>query len=203
MTIELVVIASYHRPALILPYLERVPHRVHWTTDYDLPPDWKINPAYDSWLRHEKQYVGHLRCWKGHQDALAASQADAALVLEDDAVPNCEDWNLVVAAASTKLTDYEVVSVHGRAFHPDAFEHELLPIHPLKTPLNFYRPKPGARVWVQGTLAYFIRRDAMPKLINKEFDGYPIDIFLCNEFKFGLVDPTPFNHDRSFGSLID
>ncbi|MHC4332169.1 MAG: hypothetical protein ACYSUV_00050 [Planctomycetota bacterium] len=209
MTIEVLVIACRKRPALITPYLEegKIPHRVHWTTDYELPEGWTINPDYGSFLRHQKQYVGHLRCWGGHQDALKTMGADVALVLEDDAVPNRPDWPAVIAAATKMMgqTDLEVVSVHGRAFHPEQFE-----ITPLEFPaqpdsdLKVYVPKAdGKRVWVQGSLAYLIRKDAAPKLIAKEFDGYPIDIFLCNEFKFALADPSPFNHDRSHPSLID
>jgi hypothetical protein len=197
-SIELVVVACRKRPAIILPYLETIPHRVHWTTDYELPEGWVINPAYSSFIRHQKQYVGHLRCFRGHADALKGVQASVALVLEDDAVPNREDWVKVVAQASSLMDDYDVVSLHGRAVDPAAFD-----ITDRSLGVKLYTPKGEKGRWVQGSLAYMIRKDAAHVLIDHEYDGYPIDIFLCNEYKkFGLIHPSPFDHGHA-RSLID
>jgi hypothetical protein len=197
-SIELVVVACRKRPAIVVPYLEQVPHRVHWTTDYELPEGWTINPAYSSYLRHQKQYVGHLRCFRGHADALKDLKASVALVLEDDAIPNRPDWVAVVAQASRVMEEFEVVSLHGRAFHPEHFD-----IQQQDKGVQFLTPKEGVQRWVQGSLAYMIRADVVSKLIDHEFDGYPIDIFLCNEFKkFGLITPSPFDHGHA-RSLID
>lgn len=197
-SIELVVVACRKRPAIVLPYLESVPHRVHWTTDYELPEGWVINPAYSSYIRHQKQYVGHLRCFRGHADALRNVQASVALVIEDDAVPNRQDWVQVVAEASRMMEDYDVISLHGRAVDPAAFDIVDQP-----RGVKFYKPKEGGKRWVQGSLAYMIRKDAAHKLIDHEYDGYPIDIFLCNEYqKFGLIHPSPFDHGHA-RSLID
>jgi hypothetical protein len=197
-TVEIAVVACRKRPAIVLPYLENLPHRVHWTTDYELPEGWKIDQKYEGYLRTPKQYVGHLRCFRGHADALKGAQTTVTLIIEDDAVPNREDWTKIVIAASRKMDDFEVISLHGRAFHPDAFtSEELLP------GVQFLTPKGDAQRWVQGSLAYMIRQDVAHKIIDHEFNGYPIDIFLCNEFqRFGLVTPSPFNHGHA-RSLID
>jgi hypothetical protein len=197
-SVELVVVACRKRPAIVIPYLEGVSHRVHWTTDYELPEGWKINPAYSSLLRHEKQYVGHLRCFRGHADALKDLKASVALVIEDDAVPNRPDWVQVVAQASGLMENYDVISLHGRAFEPAAFNWEQRSLG-----VQFLTPKSDSNRWVQGSLAYMIRADAVHKLIKHDYDGYPIDIFLCNEFKrFGLIHPSPFDHGHA-RSLID
>jgi len=197
-SIELVVVACRKRPAIILPFLENIPHRIHWTTDYELPEGWTIAQEYSSYLRHQKQYVGHLRCFRGHADALKDVKSTVALVIEDDAVPNRDDWVKVVAQASKYMERYDVISLHGRQFHPEHFEIEPQPLG-----VNFLKPLPGGQRWVQGSLAYLIRTDAASKLISHEYNGYPIDIFLCNEFeKFGLINPSPFDHGHS-RSLID
>jgi GR25 family glycosyltransferase involved in LPS biosynthesis len=197
-SIELVVVACRKRPAIVLPFLENIAHRVHWTTDYELPEGWKIAQEYSGYLRHQKQYVGHLRCFRGHADALKDVKATCALVLEDDAVPNRDDWVQVVAQASRHMEDYDVISLHGRSFHPEHFSSEDQPLG-----VKLLTPGPSGQRWVQGSLAYLIRMDAAQKLINHDYNGYPIDIFLCNEFKrFGLINPSPFNHGHS-RSLID
>jgi hypothetical protein len=197
-SIELVVVACRKRPAIVLPYLENVPHRVHWTTDYELPEGWKIAPAYSSYLRHEKQYVGHLRCFRGHADALKDVQANVALVVEDDAIPNRPDWVQIVAQASRHMEEFDVISLHGRSFHPEHFT-----AHDEHLGVKFLTPNEGGQRWVQGSLAYLIRKDAAHIIIDHMYDGYPIDIFLCNEFKkFGLITPSPFDHGHS-RSLID
>lgn len=199
-TSELWVVACKSRPALVLAYLDQVKHSVHWTTDYDLPEGWKVNPKYGSWVNN---HVGHLRCFRGHQDALRASNSDCTIVVEDDAIPNRPDWADVVAQSISYLDKYEVVSLHGRNWHPDAFN-----VSESRVPgIRVAEPKvqKSGSVWVQGSLAYIIRKDAKQRLIEKEYDGFPIDIFLCNMFDFALISPSPFNHGSGtrIKSLID
>lgn len=198
-TLEMVVVACKKRDALVLPYLEAVPHQVLWTTDYDLPEGFKPKPEYGSLLHNQ---TGHYRCFRGHQDALKDTISDAVLVVEDDALPNREDWSSVVASAFKEMPQFEVISLHGRAFHREAFEE-----WPMGEDTRLLTPKvqKSGQVWVQGSLAYIIRRDAIPRFLERVYDGFPIDIYLCNEFTFGLVDPSPFNHGSQLivRSLID
>lgn len=128
---------------------------------------------------------------------------ECTLILEDDAIPNRPDWADIVVEASKYLDKYEVISLHGRAWHPDAFNISDM----MGITVKIAEPKvqKSGSVWVQGSLAYLIRRDAKQRLIEKEYDGFPIDIFLCNKFDFALVHPSPFDHGSQAGikSLID
>ena len=194
------VVACKHRPAVVLAHMGTVNHNVHWTDDYELPEGWKVNPQYGSWVNN---HTGHLRCFRGHQDALKKSTADCTLILEDDAIPNNPEWTSIVAHSMTFLDKYEVISMHGRAWHPDAFN-----ISEMRGPaVKIAEPKVqrSGSVWVQGSLAYLIRKDAKQRLIEKEYDGFPIDIFLCNMFDFALIHPSPFDHGSGHvvKSLID
>lgn len=198
------IVATRKRPAIVLEYLTKVPHHVCWTTDYKLEEGWKPRPEYASLVQNQ---VGALRCWRGHQDALKffrdqTPNVDAALILEDDAVPNTPVWPQVCVAAFQRLKEFEVVSLHGRAFRNEDFDAQPV-AGPELAGWNLLVPKAQGQVWVQGSLAYMIRRDAVDRFINDSYDGYPSDIYICNRFKFALVSPSPFNHDRSQGSLID
>lgn len=195
------VVATRKRPAIVLEALNaaQAPHKVCWTTDYKLEEGWLPHPAYASMVQNQ---VGALRCWRGHQDALRCfrdewKNADVALVLEDDAWPVGPDWTGVCADALSLMDDYEVVSLHGRAFRPCDFDAKQIGCRKLLV------PQVQGSVWVQGSLAYLIRRDAVDRWINDSYNGYPSDIYLCNRFKFALVDPSPFLHERKHGSLID
>lgn len=207
----ILIVATAKRKAIVLDALTSVPHKVCWTTDYKLPEGWKPLPEYASLVHNQ---VGAYRCWAGHRDALAFfrdhTNADYALILEDDAWPNTPFWTAVVAFAAQWLSDYEVVSLHGRAFSQDAFNSQPIvePSEMLKPitdqfPTNILTPNVQGSTWVQGSLAYLIRRDAVDRWINDEYNGYPSDIYLCNKFKFALVNPSPFDHNRSAGSLVD
>jgi len=192
------VVATKKRPAIVLEYLKGATHTVCWTADYKLEEGWKPNNEYGSLVQNQ---VGAMRCWRGHQDALKQFQKenwiDVALVLEDDAVPNTPSWMTVAANAFEHLNEFEVISLHGRAFRPCDFDAKPLGDKSLLV------PKVQGQVWVQGSLAYLIRRDAIDRWINDTYTGYPSDLYICNRFKFALVDPSPFNHDRRAGSLID
>ena len=198
-SLEMVVVACRRREALVLPYLSQVPHRVLWTTDYELPEGFKPKPEYASLLHNQ---TGHYRCLRGHQDALKDTTAEAVLVVEDDALPNREDWTSIVSLAFKEMESYEVISLHGRAFHREAFDERSLTA---ETKLLTPKTQKSGQVWVQGSLAYIIKRDAIPRFIERTYDGFPIDIYLCNEFIFGLLDPSPFNHGSQIAvrSLID
>lgn len=194
------VVATKKRPAIILEPLATIPHQVCWTTDYKLPEGWKPLPEYASLVQNQ---VGHLRCWRGHQDALKLfldSTNDAALVMEDDAWPNTPIWTTIAATAMPLLNEFEAVSLHGRAFRHEDFDAR--PLEPIAG-RQVLVPKNQGQTWVQGSLAYLIRRDAALRWVNDTYNGYPADIYLCNRFKFALVDPSPFDHNRVHRSLID
>lgn len=198
------VVATKKRPAVVLEYLGKVPHHVCWTTDYKLPEGWKPEDKYGSLVLNQ---VGAYRCWRGHQDALKffrdqTPDIDVALILEDDAVPNNPLWTQIVMAAFSRLEEFEVVSLHGRAFQHEAFIEKPL-AGPELSGWTLKVPLEQGKVWVQGSLAYLIRRDAVDRYIDDSYVGNPSDIYIANKFKFAMVNPSPFNHDRKHGSLID
>lgn len=201
-TVQIYVVATRKRPAIIVEALsaQNIPHHVCWTTDYKLEPDWKPEPQYGSLVHNQ---VGAMRCYRGHQDALRffrdeTPDVSMALVLEDDAWPNREDWTSVVISGVSIMNRYELVSLHGRAFR-----HEDFSVTNLPGGVNELMPLAQGQVWVQGSLAYLIHRNVVNKFIDAPYVGYPSDLFICNRFNFGLVDPSPFDHNRKHGSLID
>jgi hypothetical protein len=192
-TPSIVVVTNPHRPALVLDSLHGIAHDVSCTPDYDLPPDF----ATDIQLAAYNQ-VGAYRCFRGHQDAMALASGDPILVLEDDAVPNTDRWLPIVQAAARTVPDVDVISLHGRGFDPDRFERRgqvdgrdvLVP--------RFWR----GPVRVFGSLAYLIREAAARRFRAMAYDGVPVDLLLPNRFKFCLVHPSPFDHDRRHPSLV-
>jgi len=196
------VVATKKRPAIVLEALATIPHEVCWTSDYKLPEGWKALDAYGSLVQNQ---VGALRCWRGHQDALKRfleSKNDAALVMEDDAWPNTPVWTTVAALTMQLLDEFDAVSLHGRAFRHEDFDARPLDPKTL-TERSVLVPKAQGQTWVQGSLAYLIRRDAAERWVADSYNGYPSDLYLCNRHKFALIDPSPFDHNRTYKSLID
>jgi hypothetical protein len=198
------VVAARQRPAIVLEALKGLVHNVCWTTDYKLPKDWKPEQRFAGLVQNQ---VGAYRCYRGHLDAMRffrdqTPTVDAALIFEDDAWPNTGAWTTIAAMALPLLDEFEVVSLHGRAFDKSAFDSRLLEASDV-TGRNVLVPKTQGQVWVQGALAYLIRRDAVDRIIDRPYDGNPLDILICNDFKYALIDPSPFDHNRVAGSLID
>jgi hypothetical protein len=190
---SIVVVANPHRPALVLDALDGLEPRVSSTPDYDLPPDFSTAVSLASYNQ-----VGAYRCFRGHQDALGLAGGDPVLVLEDDAVPNTRDWLRIVESAAAALSDFEVVSFHGRGFDPAKFERRGRVEHrDVLVPRFWCGP-----VRVFGSLAYVIREHAIRRFMTMAYDGVPVDLLLPNRFKFCLLDPSPFNHDRRYPSLV-
>jgi hypothetical protein len=189
----IVVVANPHRPALVLDSLDGVEHVVSSTPDYELPPDFTTDIGLASYNQ-----VGAYRCFRGHQDALGRASGDAVLVLEDDAVPNTHDWLSIVQSAAATLRDFDVISLHGRGFDPDKFERRAtLEERDVLVPRFWCGP-----VRVFGSLAYLIREGAVRRFTNMVYDGVPVDLLLPNRFKFCLLSPSPFDHDRRYPSLV-
>ncbi|MDY0313768.1 MAG: hypothetical protein RBR32_01695 [Bacteroidales bacterium] len=198
---DIVVIANKHRKPIILPYLEDVPYKIYYTPDFDLPPRWQPNPIYKGLVVHMHQHIGQHRCLEGHKNALNLAKKKNILVLEDDAEPNRPDWLDICISASSLLSSYEIVSVHSREPNYKIFNKELFD-EENKLNAFFAKDNTSPRRCL-GTLAYFIGKENISRLQDHNYNGLPIDLFLCNCFNFCFVEPSPFNHNRSQGSLID
>ncbi len=177
----------------MLDALSGIEHKVSCTPDYDLPPDFTTDIRLASYNQ-----VGAYRCFKGHQDALALASGEAVLVLEDDAVPNTSDWLAVVESASALLSDVDIISLHGREFDPARFQLRAS-VEDRDVLVPRFSDGP---VRVFGSLAYLIRRAAARRFMAMRYDGVPVDLLLPNRFKFCLVHPSPFDHDRRHPSLV-
>lgn len=192
---DVVVVANHHRRPLVVDDLRLVPHRLSFTPDAELPVGFRPTYLYDDYSP-----LGAYRCFLGHQLALAMASGRPLLVLEDDAVALTADWLEVVRVSLPLLARFEVVSLHGRAFD----RTRLAPVGVLVgrrvwTP----RPDPLAEVCrVLGSLAYLISEAAARRFHALRYQGLPVDLLLASRFRFALLDPSPFGHDRRQGSLI-
>jgi hypothetical protein len=190
---SVVVVANRHRPALVLGALADIDHHVSLTPDYDLPAGFSTGIGLASYNQ-----VGAYRCFRGHQDALALSRGDVVLVLEDDAMPNTPDWWSIVTSLAAWPSDLDIISLHGRGFDPAAFEQRGVFSERTVLVPRFSR----GPVRVFGSLAYLIRGAAKQRLMTMRYDGLPVDLLLANRFKFCLLHPSPFAHDRRHASLV-
>ena len=190
---SIVVVANPHRPALLLDSLEGIVYQVSYTPDYELPAGFITDITLAAYNQ-----VGAYRCFRGHQDAIGLASGESVLVLEDDAVPNTRDWLNVVVSASASLTDVDIISLHGREFDPARFERRAVVAgRDVLVPRFWCGP-----VRVFGSLAYLIRGAAMRRFMAMRYDGVPVDLLLPNRFKFCLVHPSPFDHDRRYPTLV-
>jgi len=197
MNLDIIVVANHHRKALILDHLNGITHRVSYTNDYVLPESFKpeVLGLVQPWC-----HLGVLRCFKGHQDAIRMCDKDNVLLFEDDAVPNNPDWINIVADSISLLNTFEMVSFHGRCYDRSLYK-EFKEIRPGN---NFlYIPNKQGRICVHGALAYMLNRRIFEKVLSWNYVGDPIDTLLVNALNFCLLEKSPFNHDRSEGSLLD
>lgn len=198
---DIVVVASDHRPVLtqkLLAGLSPDAYQISKTPDYNLPATWR--PRYRPSLSNDA-HTGAYRCFRGHQDALRLARHWPALVFEDDAVSDFAAWPELVGQAIRFLQHFEVVSLHGRSANmqhwaPDGsvvVDGQRFVFH---KPLRKYSR-------VVGALAYLISASAAKRLCRRQFDGFPVDLMLVRDFRYCFASPSPFTHDRRYGSLVD
>lgn len=202
--IEVWVLTTENKPTLTTKFLDRSeePHQVYVNKDWSLPPRIRTHPRVQRDLRQKKlqKYYGinAYRCFRGHQMILNRVQDQYALVFEDDAWPNHPSWRKFVVAAIPLLQRFQVISFHGRAIIPkNPFMHK---------DRQYVQPSmdPG-RGFVRcfGSLCYLVRRRVARLIAGRAWERLPMDLLLCNEYRFAVMEPSLFNHDRRHGSLID
>lgn len=199
LSFDIAIVANHHRKALIVDHLQDIPHFISYTADCDLPIGWEPKPEYSHLVQHMRGHTGAHRCIEGHKSALKMCSKEIVLILEDDAVPNQNNWLDIVAKSIPLLQSHEMISLHGRNADFKVFNK----IHFHKD-ISLYVPKDEtSNRYVLGSLAYIIKKKDINKIYNHNYNGLPMDIFIANCFNFCFIDPSPFNHDRSQGSLID
>jgi hypothetical protein len=198
--VQIFVVASPLRESLILNHLKGIPYRVFYVPNHEIPENWKPHPKFSSLAGStSKAARGALRCYLGHQACLRALTSPVGLILEDDAVPNRQDWLSIVNRAVPYLKERELISLHGREWNFAHFREE-----PFVGNLRLFSPSDNFERRVLGSLSYLIKRESSYKITDLDFDGYPVDLAIANYFEgFGVVHPSPFDHDKTFGSLID
>jgi hypothetical protein len=190
--LDIIVIATKKRRPLIAPYLKDLNPIISYTPDYELPENFE--PAVKG-LTHN--HLGTYRCFKGHQQAINKATKECALIFEDDAVPNRTDWLHIINENLELLNAFDVVSFHGRDYDKNAFSPFL---SPHSSGFIWARDK---QTWIVGALVYLVGRENYERMINFAYDGTPWDLVLYRNFSYCLMQKSPFNHDRSQGSLVD
>lgn len=185
---DIIAVTSPKRKALVRPYLNLEKEVISITPNYELPVDFK--PAVGG-LTHN--HLGTYRCFKGHQLAISKVIKDYALILEDDAVPNHGMWRSIVGEALPLLDMFDLISFHGRQYDINAFE---------LVKGSIVKPIAG-KPWIVAALAYAVRRESYEKLLAFQYNGTPWDLVLYDNFNYCLMSDSPFDHDRSEGSLVD
>jgi hypothetical protein len=188
---NIIVVANTKRKALILPHLRGLNYNQHFCADYELP---------DGWVDQHNivpNKVGHLRAFRGHQDALAEA-VGPALVFEDDAVPISNHWQRIALEAFSHLYRFDFISLHGREFDVNAYSK----VADLGFGYGLYTNDKSSGI--NGCcMAYWITPEAALRFRSVEFDGFPDDLYFWRKFNSAVIFPSPFFHDRSQGSLID
>lgn len=202
---SIIVIANRRRPPIITDWLDGLPHHVYWAADYDEPP---TEPSRRASVVTIPEGPGAYRCFQAHQDATLQGEDDGRpmLIFEDDARPNVplKTWLAAALCGLGPLENADVVSLHGRRVKKALLkphrcasgEHTYYTIHPSSI-------KGESMVWVQGALAYLITQEAAHRLRHMTWERFPIDLVLPNDFRFVLLHPSPFDHDRRHGSLVE
>jgi len=185
---DIVVVTSPNRKALVLSYLAGTDAIISVTPNYDLPVNFR--PTVGG-LTHN--HLGTYRCFQGHQNAVAQVSKDYALILEDDAVPNKAFWFDDISKSLDLLGEFEMISFHGRQHNLNAFDF----VRPNIVKPVYHKP------WIVAALAYAVKRESYEKLLSFKYDGTPWDLVLYNNFNYCLMLESPFDHDRSEGSLVD
>jgi hypothetical protein len=169
---------------------------LNYTPDYELPTDFQ--PKHGGYVRN---HIGALRCFRGHQDALKLalnnSAKDYFLVFEDDASMNTNDWSSIVNNCLEHMENFDLITLHARQYALSGYE-KFADVGYGRSLYKVTVP----RTWAVASLAYLINRKSCEKIINAEYSGLPLDLFLYFECNYALLDPSCFNHDN-VKSLID
>lgn len=203
--LDIVVVASVRREPTVIKHLGAPEdYRISVTPDYPIPEDrqWP-------WDWMNKLTPGAWRCFRGHQEALRLSRKPYTLVFEDDAIPNNPEWKDIAVDSLYLLNYFDVVSLHGRMLrsNSDSFNYGnrkyVLP------GLYLYRRRAADGTenetlsrWCCGSLAYLIGPKVRQRIIESEYDGFPMDILLSDRYKFCVLEPSPFDHPKE-GSLVN
>ena len=115
--------------------------------------------------------------------------------MEDDAVPNIDNWFQKILKAIPLLDTFEIISFHGRQYNRELFNN-------VKDWSGYIKPN-NFPVWMVAALAYMVKKENVKKYLEYKYYGKPWDILLYQHHSFCILEKSIFDHDRSEGSLID
>ena len=128
--------------------------------------------------------------------------AENLLVLEDDAVPINPAWHDICCRAEKLLENFEYVSIHSRFCDRAELLNHCWYEKKCMEGIEYYVPKVKG-LWVVATLAYLITPEAGEKILSWRYNGIPLDVQVYGKLNYCIIDPSPFQHDRSQGTLIE
>lgn len=202
--LDIIILANKRKESLTDKFLDRekIPYQIYYNPDWEWG-DTEIDPRLQCLGAYS---IGPYRCYRGHQEMLKLAKKRFVLALEDDAIPNDPKWLEVVLEHLVELKYYKFISMHGRDWQK--FGATQLSNQPK---YNMYVTHDGwlnptiKGKWVLGSLAYIVEAgsDGFTEFVNTPYRGIPMDLWLANHHSFALVDPSPFDHVRDKGSLID
>jgi hypothetical protein len=195
---DIIVVASHLRPPLITEHLNGIEHQVWWSKDYDTP---EIKKSKRAEALPMPDGHGPYRCFRAHQDATLLAKKDAMLIFEDDAVPSHPDWLEVAERSIHMLDKFQIVSLHGR--HQQGVSAQVTSRGVAFNILREVKVNGVVMISQLSALAYLIRPETAAKLRACQWEGFPYDFVICNDFSFCVLSRSPFNHDRRHGSLVE
>jgi len=190
--VDIIVVATHKRKSLVISHLSGLDYKISYSKDHNLPDGFKSEVIG---LVMPTCHLGHIRCFKGHQEALSKVEDDYALILEDDAIPNVGTWVQKIYDAITLLQRFDIVSFHGRSYQKELFKpvienpEYLEPINP--------------PIWIVAALAYLVKKETAEKLLLHQYNGKPWDILLYQHYSYCVLENSIFDHNRSEGSLLE
>lgn len=201
MNFDIIVVANKKRKPIIVDHLKGIDYQICYSDDPGLPENWRMNPIYKGLCVFHRQHIGQWNCLEAHKKAIGMSRKDNVLILEDDADPNTSIWLEIAKECELLLNRFQIVSLHSR--EPNDIWN-MWKREKVIDEISVFYPKDNLTPRrALGTLAYMVNKQTLPQIQSHNYNGLPIDIFYCNCFNFCFIEPTPFNHNRSQGSLID
>jgi hypothetical protein len=156
----------------------------------------------NEFLPFNQNLLGAYRCFKAHQHALhQLNDHTSYAVFEDDAVPLKDTWLSVIYDVQNLLEKYNFILLHLRNAIPEkSFSYknyqfvEQIQIQNIIKPIR----------WGLGSLAYLCNQEGRKQILDMEYEGLPMDLWLVNCTKYcWLKTPDLFGHERKHGSAVE
>lgn len=195
---DLNVLTNPKKKSLTVEYLrdKGIHSNVYLNEEWPMPPQ-------ENWHQHAhqlepKQEISY-RIFRGHQECLQLGTKDYILCLEDDA-KFAGDWLWHTKNAMSLLDKYDAVLLYAKAtsWVTERFTHydrEYLVVD--------RHPTFGVK-WVNGAVAYLVKRETAKKIHQEKYVGIPYDVWLVERFNCACSaqHQCAFEHSTRYGSTF-